>query len=921
MQQAAASLLRDPSEPARRKQTTVAVRRRNRAAFLAALKGFKSSAQGQSIFGGGDSSTAATTSATTTAGLRVCVRKRPLFEHETSAGDWDAWTRGGNIRGAAAQSSVWAHKGGVRLDMKHMFIEHHGYCFDSVFDEKDDSRQVYESAVAPLVAGTLAAGGQHNAVLMFGQTGSGKTFTMTALAELVAENLFPASSQSESESVVVSITCLEIAGGHCTDLVTGEECALRDDGTGQLVIAGAQRNVCADAAALVAVLGAAYARRATSATGVHDASSRSHAVYRVSIEHRAKAGGPAPDATTTSTLTLADLAGSEWAKDQASHSKDRIEETKQISASLLALKQCIRARVARDRRQAAAAAGAPAVAAAGTALPVMPVRDSKLTRVLQSCFTDPAASTLVIATVSPSTADLEHSMDTLGHTSLLVQGGGDVAASPSGDDAHGSNAAAEVITQNVPGEAVMEMMPGQVDSAYEEEGKGRTAAEAGQLATTSTATTAGAAAGSTPADPRKWTDGDVCFWWVDAASAALSEVRADMAAATGASYGASPVEPPARFEVLFAPKNLVLEKVVSAELDQRRGPAGRIGVAFLPATPAAPTDGGDDDGSGSSSRSTSTSTSTSNSAADVPPTVKSIGAMGIASMLKEPRLRPGCQLVAVDRRSGLASAAAAQAEETKSSGPAASEDSSSSTSTSTSTLATAAAAGAAATTTPTPTTTTTTTTTSTPKAESPEAKSSSSGSSSSATDDAPLRTRLLTELKRTTKALYKSVDAWAAWKLAYDDAVRPRCFQMDGDAAALRAYVTGQTAEEVQEEMRRKQEEFEANPPVPPPPPDADEHDFVLGLTFTEAPPQPPRMPQVPRVFTGESRIGIFKGDTLCRTYGCADFADSQFRAACGGDDRVAKYMWLQLRGLMAADTDEGRPVVLPAEDTKRGEE
>ena len=43
---------------------------------------------------------------------------------------------------------------------------------------------------------------------------------------------------------------------------------------------------------------------------------------------------------------------------------------------------------------------------------------SLLRQALRNCFLDEEAATLVIATLSPSTADLEHSMDTLG-TSVL----------------------------------------------------------------------------------------------------------------------------------------------------------------------------------------------------------------------------------------------------------------------------------------------------------------------------------------------------------------------------------------------------------------------------------------------------------------------------------------------------------------------
>jgi hypothetical protein len=43
-------------------------------------------------------------------------------------------------------------------------------------------------------------------------------------------------------------------------------------------------------------------------------------------------------------LYVIDLAGSERAADTAGHSKERMEETKQINLSLMALKECIRAR-------------------------------------------------------------------------------------------------------------------------------------------------------------------------------------------------------------------------------------------------------------------------------------------------------------------------------------------------------------------------------------------------------------------------------------------------------------------------------------------------------------------------------------------------------------------------------------------------
>ena len=49
-------------------------------------------------------------------------------------------------------------------------------------------------------------------------------------------------------------------------------------------------------------------------------------------------------APASGTLYMIDLAGSERAADSKGHSKARMAETKQINLSLMALKECIRAR-------------------------------------------------------------------------------------------------------------------------------------------------------------------------------------------------------------------------------------------------------------------------------------------------------------------------------------------------------------------------------------------------------------------------------------------------------------------------------------------------------------------------------------------------------------------------------------------------
>ena len=114
------------------------------------------------------------------------------------------------------------------------------------------------------------------------------------------------------------------------------------------------------------------------ATGVHDASSRSHAVLKIYVQRHdltrrrresSSSSSSSADGLIEGTLTLVDLAGSEHRIDsmyvcmyimptspsaaqcddlwsRRYHGKERRKETGQINASLMALKDCIRQRAA-----------------------------------------------------------------------------------------------------------------------------------------------------------------------------------------------------------------------------------------------------------------------------------------------------------------------------------------------------------------------------------------------------------------------------------------------------------------------------------------------------------------------------------------------------------------------------------------------
>ena len=67
-------------------------------------------------------------------------------------------------------------------------MNHHEFGYNAVFGDAATNDTVYAGSAAPLVR--EAASGGHAAVMMYGQTGSGKTYTMSAIYERAAAELF-----------------------------------------------------------------------------------------------------------------------------------------------------------------------------------------------------------------------------------------------------------------------------------------------------------------------------------------------------------------------------------------------------------------------------------------------------------------------------------------------------------------------------------------------------------------------------------------------------------------------------------------------------------------------------------------------------------------------------------------------------------
>lgn len=239
--------------------------------------------------------------------LRFVVRKRPINEQELASGEFDVVTKD------VVAGSLWLHKCAFRLDDKHMFIDNQLYNFaDTFYDESDNSERIFAQSVRPLLEATHCQEIPCS-IIMFGATGSGKTFTMNSLLAQVCQHVF---LNTNTTCGTISGQCVEVSGTTVRDLLLETDGSpppnidLMDNENGTTVLVGASCIAVESAEELLALFHKAFAARITRATGVHDASSRTHLIYRIYLDDK--------ESKQTS-ITLTDLAGSEWARDQRHH--------------------------------------------------------------------------------------------------------------------------------------------------------------------------------------------------------------------------------------------------------------------------------------------------------------------------------------------------------------------------------------------------------------------------------------------------------------------------------------------------------------------------------------------------------------------------------------------------------------------------
>ncbi|XP_059053419.1 uncharacterized protein LOC131847786 [Achroia grisella] len=236
-------------------------------------------------------------------------------------------------------------------------------------------------------------------VLAYGQSATGKTHTMMGTES--QPGLIPrlCTALAELKPFDLTVSFLEIYNERVHDLLAGEvavtschslprrrgnarkDLRVREHPHRGPYVQNLRRVAVHDVQTLLTLVNEGNHRRRTAATRRNPTSSRSHALLELS--------------TSTATLHLADLAGSEKASWEGCGG-GRQKEGANINKSLVALSNVISALVS---------------GGAGRSR-FVPYRDSALTWLLKDCFTG-GASTFIIATVSPSVACYGESASTL----------------------------------------------------------------------------------------------------------------------------------------------------------------------------------------------------------------------------------------------------------------------------------------------------------------------------------------------------------------------------------------------------------------------------------------------------------------------------------------------------------------------------
>ncbi|KAF7683865.1 Chromosome-associated kinesin KIF4 [Astathelohania contejeani] len=279
-------------------------------------------------------------------------------------------------------------------------LDNKSFTFDRIYDQSATQKEIFENSVRGMVDTFLE--GFNSTVFVYGQTGSGKTYTMgISLESAISAQKYGSNEVDISKYGMVpqalsyifsqegyELLCsfIEIYNEDVIDLLSGLRNVLTlRSSNGETQITGIREYTIRSAEEGLALLKKGCLERTTKATQMNAASSRSHALFTLTLKKRVDRR------FEVSKLSFVDLAGSERMR-RTFVKGARVRESISINSGLLSLGNVI--------------------AALGSKQTHIPYRDSKLTRILQGSLGG-NAHTLMLACISASSADLGETLNTL----------------------------------------------------------------------------------------------------------------------------------------------------------------------------------------------------------------------------------------------------------------------------------------------------------------------------------------------------------------------------------------------------------------------------------------------------------------------------------------------------------------------------
>ncbi|XP_077284900.1 kinesin-like protein 64D [Arctopsyche grandis] len=278
------------------------------------------------------------------------------------------------------------------------------YSFDSVYDISTTQMDIYIQTASPIIEQVLK--GYNGTILAYGQTGTGKTYTMAGISSApelkgIIPNSFAhifghIAKATGDEKFLVRVTYLEIYNEEVRDLLGSkahnkQSLEVKERPDIGVFVKDLTGYVVHNADELDKVMQLGNKNRAIGATAMNTESSRSHAIFSITVES-STLGEDGAQHVKMGKLHLVDLAGSE--RQSKTHATGvRLKEATKINQSLSVLGNVISALV--DGKSTH-----------------IPYRNSKLTRLLQDSLGG-NSKTVMIANIGPAESNYVETISTL----------------------------------------------------------------------------------------------------------------------------------------------------------------------------------------------------------------------------------------------------------------------------------------------------------------------------------------------------------------------------------------------------------------------------------------------------------------------------------------------------------------------------